>query len=173
MSDVRIAPARQQDVPLILRLITALGDYEKLAHEVVATEDGLRDALFGPRPAAEVLIAWTSPSDAAADVQARSEAVGFALFFHNFSTFLGRRGLYLEDLFVVPEWRGRGVGTRLLTALARIAVERSCGRMEWAVLDWNEPAIAFYERNGARVLHDWRLCRLTGDGLTRLAATKS
>ena len=143
---------------MILRLITALGEYERLAHEVVATEASLRDALFGPAPAAEVVIAWSG-----------SEAIGFALFFHNFSTFLGRRGLYLEDLFVVPDWRGRGIGRRLLAHLARIAVERNCGRMEWAVLDWNETAIGFYERLGATVMEDWRLCRVTGDGLSRLA----
>jgi GNAT superfamily N-acetyltransferase len=176
MNDVRIVAAREQDVRVILRLITALGDYENMADEVVATEDGIRAALFGPRPVAEVLIAWVSPAPRAPDVDAdpqahpTDEAVGFALFFHNFSTFLGRRGLYLEDLFVVPEWRGRGIGKRLLTALARIAVERGCGRMEWAVLDWNELAIGFYERNGARLLQDWRICRLTGDGLRRLAA---
>ena len=159
MGEVRIAAAREQDVAVILRLITALGDYEKLPHEVVATEYDIRAALFGPHPAAEVLMAWSE-----------SDAIGFALFFHNFSTFLGRRGLYLEDLFVVPEWRGRGVGRRLLAELARIAVERNCGRMEWAVLEWNDLAIGFYDRLGARLLTDWRLCRLTGDGLRRLAA---
>ena len=156
---VRLASAREQDVPIVLRLIRALGEYEKLAHEVVATEARLRDALFGQRPAAEVIIAW---SDA-------GEAVGFALFFHNFSTFLARRGLYLEDLFVVPEWRGRGVGRQLLVHLARLAVERDCGRMEWAVLNWNEPALGFYRRLGARLLDDWRICRLTGPALTALA----
>jgi GNAT superfamily N-acetyltransferase len=185
---VRVLPARDEDVPVILRLITALGEYEKLAHEVVATEDDIRAALFGPRPAAEVLIAWASPppaspasggaadgSDVDSELQGRpaEEAIGFALYFHNFSTFVGRRGLYLEDLFVVPEWRGRGVGRRLLTELARIAVERRCGRMEWTVLDWNELAIGFYRRIGARILDDWRLCRLTGDGLLQLAASDS
>ena len=164
MSAVRVVPAREEDVPVVLRLIKALGDYEKLGHEVVATEDDVRAALFGPRPSAEVRLARVVPSD---------EAIGFALFFHNFSTFLGRRGLYLEDLFVVPEWRGRGVGKRLLTDLARIAVERNCGRMEWAVLDWNDLAMGFYQGLGARVLDDWRLCRLTGDGLRRLAASDS
>lgn len=192
MSEVRIAAAQEQDVAVILRLITALGDYEKLAHEVVATEADIRAALFGPRPAAEVLIAWSRPSpeasasahpsaaatataDKTADGSARQgqEAIGFALFFQNFSTFLGRRGLYLEDLFVIPEWRGRGIGRRLLTHLARVAVERNCGRMEWSVLDWNAPAIGFYERLGARVMEDWRICRLTGDGLVRLAASNS
>ena len=159
MGELRIAAAREQDVAVIRRLIAALGDYEKLSHEVVASEDDIRAALFGPHPAAEVLIAWSGP-----------DAIGFALFFHNFSTFLGRRGLYLEDLFVVPEWRGCGVGRRLLTELARIAVERNCGRMEWSVLDWNDLAIGFYERLGARLMTDWRICRLTGDGLRRLAS---
>ena len=146
-------------MPVVLRLITALGEYEKLAHEVVATEGDIRAALFGERPAAEVVIAW-----------AGDEPVGFALFFHNFSTFLGRRGLYLEDLFVVPEWRARGIGRRLLAHLARIAVERQCGRMEWSVLDWNDPAIGFYRRIGAVVMDDWRICRLTRESLTQLAS---
>jgi GNAT superfamily N-acetyltransferase len=158
--DVRILPAREADVAVVLRLITALGEYEKLGHEVVATEADIRDGLFGPRPTVEVVIAW-----------AGDQAVGFALFFHNYSTFLGRRGLYLEDLFVVPEWRARGIGRRLLVHLARIAVERNCGRMEWSVLDWNAPAVGFYERIGATVLQDWRICRLTADGIGRLAAT--
>ncbi len=184
MSEVALVAAREEDVPVILRLIAALGEYERLAHEVVATEDDIRQALFGPRPAAEVVIAWAPPSPEASARQAlspeasapqvppSSEPIGFALFFHNFSTFLGRRGLYLEDLFVVPHWRGRGVGRRLLTHLAGIAVERNCGRMEWSVLDWNEPAVGFYRRLGATVMPDWRICRLTGDGLTQLAASR-
>lgn len=159
MDGVRLAPAREEDVPVVLRLIAALGEYEKLAHEVTATEERLRDALFGAAPAAEVVIAWSD----------RNEPIGFALFFHNFSTFLARRGLYLEDLFVVPEWRGRGVGRRLLGHLAQVAVERGCGRMDWAVLDWNEPAIGFYRRLGARLLDEWRICRLTGAEIARLA----
>ena len=159
MANVRIAPGRNEDVPVILRLIRALADYERLSHQAVATEQDLRGALFGPKPFAEVILAWVD------DVP-----VGFALFFHNFSTFLGRPGLYLEDLFVVPEWRGRGVGRLLLSHLAKIAIERNCGRMEWAVLDWNEPAIGFYERLGASVLEDWRICRLTDDALKRAAA---
>ena len=156
---VRLEPAREQDVPRILALIRGLAEYEKLSHQVVATEADLRHWLFGPRPAAEVLIAWDD-----------GEAVGFALFFQNFSTFMGRPGLYLEDLFVVPERRGQGIGRAVLARLASIAVERGCGRFEWSVLDWNEPAIAFYRGMGADVLPDWRICRLTGDALTRVAA---
>ena len=162
MSDIRIAAAREEDVPVVLELIKALAEYEKLTDQAIATEQDIHRALFGPRPMAEVVLAF-----------ADREPVGFALFFQNFSTFLGRPGVYLEDLFVVPEWRRRGVGRRLLVHLARIAVERQCGRMEWSVLDWNRPAIAFYERLGASVLHDWRVCRLTGDSLARLASTDS
>jgi GNAT superfamily N-acetyltransferase len=159
---LRIEPAGADDVPIILSLIKALGEYERLSHEIVATEDGLRTWLFGERPAAEVVLAYAGDA-----------VVGFALFFHNFSTFLGRPGLYLEDLFVIPEWRGRGIGKRLLVHLAALAVERGCGRMEWSVLDWNEPALRFYERMGARVMEEWKLCRLTGDRLARVAAGKS
>jgi GNAT superfamily N-acetyltransferase len=154
----RIEPARERDVPLILDLIKGLAVYEKLADQVVATEDGLRASLFGPNPAAEVVIAY-----------AEQEAVGFALYFHNYSTFLGRRGLYLEDLFVRPEWRGRGAGRALLTHLARLAAERDCGRFEWTVLDWNEPAIAFYKSLGAKALEDWTIFRLADESLSRLA----
>jgi GNAT superfamily N-acetyltransferase len=154
----RISPASEADVPLVLRMITALAEYEKLAHDVVATEAGLREALFGVRPCAEVVIGYVG-----------AEPVGFALFFHNFSTFRGARGLYLEDLFVNPSWRGRGFGRRLLAHLARIAVERGCHRMEWSVLDWNESAIEFYRRAGARLLDDWRIFRLTGGPLRALA----
>ena len=157
--DVRIAQGRAEDVPTILSLIRGLAEYERLAEHVVASEDDLTRWLFGERPAAEVVIAW-----------AGSEPVGFALFFHNFSTFLGRPGLYLEDLFVKPEWRGQGVGRRLLSHLAAVAIERGCGRFEWAVLDWNEPAIAFYRRMGAAVLDDWRVCRVTGEALATLAS---
>ncbi len=179
MNEVSLVAAREEDVPAILRLITALGEYEKLSHEVVATEAEIRDALFGPHPAAEVVIAWVAPRNSpalAAPGQALPSgealspvAIGFALFFHNVSTFLGRRGLYLEDLFVVPEWRGRGVGRQLLQHLARIAVERRCGRMEWAVLDWNTPSIRFYRRLGAGFRKEWILTRLTGAPLRRLA----
>jgi GNAT superfamily N-acetyltransferase len=159
MNNLRIVSARAEDVPIILSLIRALGEYERLSHEIVATEEGLRMWLFGQRPVAEVVLAHVDDT-----------VVGFALFFHNFSTFLGRPGLYLEDLFVTPEWRGRGIGKRLLVHLAELAVERGCGRMEWNVLDWNEPALRFYERMGARVMKEWKLCRLTGDSLARVAA---
>src|SRR5919108_608302 len=131
--DITIRSATVEDVPLILQFIKALAEYERLASEVRATEEGLRDALFGSKPGAEVIIASVD-----------GEPAGFALFFHNFSTFLGRRGLYLEDLFVKPECRGHGVGKRLLAHLAQLAVDRQCGRFEWAVLDWNESAIQFY-----------------------------
>jgi len=157
--DITIVPARESDVPVILQMIKGLAEYERLSHQVVATEDSLRETLFGPRPAAEVVLAYH-----------RDEPIGFALFFHNYSTFMGRPGLYLEDLFVVPSRRGHGVGKLLLTHLASIAVERRCGRMEWAVLDWNESAIGFYKRHGASMLDDWRICRLTGDALVRAAA---
>jgi GNAT superfamily N-acetyltransferase len=158
MDDITIVPAREADVPAILRMIKGLAEYERLSHQVVATEDSLRETLFGARPAAEVVLAYNG-----------GEPIGFALFFHNYSTFMGRPGLYLEDLFVVPSWRGQGVGKLLLTHLASIAVERRCGRMEWAVLDWNESAIGFYKRLGASLLDDWRICRLTGDALVRAA----
>ena len=161
MASIRIVPAQASDAPVILRMIKALAEYEQLTHEVVATEEDLRQSLFGPRPAGEVVIAYSGDMP-----------VGFALFFHNFSTFLGRHGLYLEDLFVVPEWRGKGVGKQLLAHVATIAESRNCGRMEWAVLDWNESAIAFYRRMGAHVLDEWRLCRLTGSEL-RAAATRA
>ena len=156
----RIEPASERDVPLILRLIKGLADYEKLADDVRATEDGLRSSLFGPHPAAEVVIAY-----------AGDEAVGFALFFHNYSTFLAKRGLYLEDLFVLPEWRGRGAGRALLAHLARIATERECGRFEWSVLDWNEPAIRFYKSLGAQPMDEWTIFRVTGDSLRDLATS--
>ena len=159
MDHVSIVPAHENDVPVILQMIKGLAEYEQLSHEVVATEESLRASLFGARPAAEVVLAYSDRTP-----------VGFALYFHNYSTFLGRSGLYLEDLFVVPAWRGRGVGRKLLSHLASIAVERACGRMEWAVLDWNESALGFYQRLGARVLDDWRICRLSGEALSRAAA---
>jgi GNAT superfamily N-acetyltransferase len=155
---MHIRAATPDDVPLILRFIRELAAYERLAHEVVATEEGLRDTLFGPRPYAEVVIA-----------EVAGEAAGFALFFHNYSTFLGRPGIYLEDLYVRPEMRGGGTGRTLLAHLARLAVERGCGRLEWWVLDWNEPAIRFYRQLGAQPMDDWTVFRVAGDALTRLA----
>jgi len=156
--DFRIEPATERDVPLILQFIKGLAEYEHLADRVCATEDGLRASLFGPDAGAEVVIAY-----------AESEPAGFALFFHNYSTFLGQRGLYLEDLFVLPQWRGRGAGRALLAHLARIAVERNCGRLEWAVLDWNMPAIRFYQSLGARPMDDWTIYRLADEALRQLA----
>jgi GNAT superfamily N-acetyltransferase len=158
MTEFRIEPATPTDVPVILRMIKALAEYEKLADQVVATELGLREALFGERRFGEVVIGLVG-----------HEPVGFALFFHNFSTFRGAPGLYLEDLFVEPRWRGQGFGRRLIVHVAGVAVARGCHRMEWAVLDWNEPAIEFYRRAGARPLDDWKIFRLTGDALRALA----
>ena len=157
-SAVDIRAARREDVPVILTLIRALAEYERLQDQVVADEASIEAALFGERPYAEALIARCDDRD-----------VGFALFFHNFSTFLGRPGLYLEDLFVVPQERGRGIGKALLARVAALAVERGCGRMEWAVLDWNRPAIDFYRHIGARPLDEWIVNRLTGDDLQALA----
>ena len=155
---IRIAPATEDQVPLILGFIRGLAEYEKLAHEVEATEESLRRSLFSARPDAEVVIAYVD-----------DEPAGFALFFHNYSTFLGQRGLYLEDLFVKPSFRGHGVGRRLLQHLAHLAVERGCGRFEWWVLDWNAPAIRFYEGLGARPMSEWTVYRLTGDALANVA----
>lgn len=157
-AEVRVRPAVPADVPTVHRMITALAEFEKLTHLVVATEADLAAALFGPRPAAEVLLA-----------EREGVAAGFALFFHNFSTFLGRRGLWLEDLFVLPEHRRHGCAKALLKALAGIAAARDCGRFEWAVLDWNVGAIAFYEGLGGAVLPDWRIVRVVGPALTALA----
>ncbi|HEY5619082.1 MAG TPA: GNAT family N-acetyltransferase [Vicinamibacterales bacterium] len=158
--DIRIEPATERDVPLILSFTKALAEYERLAHEVVATETSVRESLFGPSPSAEAVIARMS-----------NEPAGFAVWFHSYSTFLSRPGLYLEDLFVLPEWRGRGIGRALLRHLARIAVSRGFGRLEWAVLDWNESAIRFYRSLGARPMDDWTVYRLTGDALTRLGTS--
>jgi GNAT superfamily N-acetyltransferase len=156
---VRIREAVEADVPLVASLIRELADYEHLLHEVRLTEDTLRGFLFGERRYAEVAIAE----------DAGGAPLGFALFFHSFSTFLGRPGIYLEDLFVRPEHRGAGIGRKLLRHLARLAEERGCGRLEWAVLDWNEPAIAFYRRLGARPTQGWSVYRLDGEALARLA----
>jgi GNAT superfamily N-acetyltransferase len=153
-----IREATEADVQLILQFIRGLAEYERLAHQVVATEESLRATLFGKRAYAEVVIAFEG-----------NDPIGFALFFHNYSTFLGKPGLYLEDLFVHPEKRGRGYGKELLKHLARIAVERGCGRLEWSVLDWNESAIAFYKSLGAVPMDEWTVFRLTGDTLQALA----
>ena len=155
---ITIRPAAVGDVGVILQFIRDLAKYEHLEHEVVATEGMLREALFGGRPYAEVVLACLN-----------GEPVGFALFFHNFSTFLGRAGIYLEDLYVRPEARGHGVGRCLLTWLAATAVSRGCGRLEWAVLDWNEPSIRFYRNLGAVALDDWTTYRVTGPALSQLA----
>ena len=159
MSTLHIAPATHADVPAILEMIHGLAEFERLEHLCIASEDDIERALFGDRALVEVVLAWEGDRTA-----------GFALFFHNFSTFLGRRGLYLEDLFVRPEFRRRGYGRALLVHLARLAVERGCGRFEWAVLDWNAPAIGVYRQLGAQVLPDWRITRITGAALASLAA---
>jgi GNAT superfamily N-acetyltransferase len=152
--------AQEADAALILTLIRELAEFERLAEEVVAEEDQLRQALFGPRPVAEVLLAFSGTGVPA----------GFALFFRNFSTFLGRPGIYLEDLFVRSEFRRQGIGRALIGRVAGLAVARGCGRFEWAVLDWNEDAINFYRGLGARVLEDWRICRVTGPALQQLGS---
>jgi GNAT superfamily N-acetyltransferase len=154
----QIRPATLDDVPTILSLIRDLAEYERAPNEVVATEEGLREVLFGARPAAEVVLALEGKMP-----------VGFAVFFHNFSTWLGRPGLYLEDLFVRLDARGKGYGRALLVYLARIARERGCGRMEWAVLDWNEPAVQFYRKLGAAPNEEWTVFRLTSEGIAKLA----
>jgi GNAT superfamily N-acetyltransferase len=153
-----IRPATAADIKTICDLIRALAEYERLSHEVVLDEDRLREHLFGPRPYAEALLAEHDGS-----------VVGFALFFHNYSTFLGKPGIFLEDLFVKPQARGRGYGKALLTELARIAVDRGCGRLEWSVLNWNEPSIAFYKSLGAVAMNEWSVYRLAGDALSKIA----
>jgi GNAT superfamily N-acetyltransferase len=156
---LRITPATESDVSVILSFVRKLADYEKLSHLVVATEDNIREHVFGANPVAEVLLAYWD-----------EEAVGFALYFRNFSTFLGQPGIYLEDLFVDPAQRGKGIGKALLARLAKIAVERGYGRLDWAVLDWNTPSIEFYRGLGAVPLDAWTGYRLTGEALDRLAA---
>ena len=153
-----IRHATEADVPTLLAFIRELAEYEKLTHEVSASEEQLRATLFGPRPFAEALLA-----------RADGERVGFALFFHNYSTFLARPGLYLEDLYVRPAYRGHGLGKLLLTTVARLAVERGCGRYEWTVLDWNAPSIRFYESLGAEMKSDWRIMRVTDAALENMA----
>jgi GNAT superfamily N-acetyltransferase len=152
-----IRHAEESDVKLILQFIKGLGEYEKLSHEVVATEEKLRKTLFKQKMA-EVIIG-----------DFKGEPVGFALFFHNYSTFLGQSGIYLEDLFIIPEMRGKGFGKNMLKYLAKLAVERDCGRLEWACLDWNEPSICFYKGLGAKALDDWTVYRVTGETLRELA----
>lgn len=154
---LRIEPARPHHAAALLSLVRELARFEKLEHQVVATEQQMRDELAAASPVIQSSIAWMG-----------EEAVGFALYFHNFSTFLGRRGLYLEDLYVVPHARRRGVGRTLIGHVASIAVARGCGRFEWAVLDWNQHAIDFYRSIGAELLTDWRICRVTGEALARL-----
>jgi len=161
-TDFAIRSARVEDVPIILQLIRDLATYERAPNEVAATEEQLVDVLFGEKPAAEVLLAFENETP-----------IGFAVFFYNFSTWLGRPGLYLEDLFVKPEARGKGYGRALLVHLARIARDRGCGRMEWAVLNWNEPAIKFYRSLAAKPLDEWTVFRLTRDGIAKLAQSES
>ena len=157
-ADITLRLATEQDIPAILAFIQGLAEYEKLADQVVATEEKLRATLFGAKPYAEVVIA-----------EYQQQAAGFALFFHNYSTFLAKPGIYLEDLFVLPAHRGLGLGKLLLSYLAKLAVQRDCGRLEWSVLDWNQPAIDFYQAQGATMLHDWRINRVTGQQLQQLA----
>jgi len=154
-----IRAAREEDVPLLLAFIRELAEYEKLSAEVTATEEQLRATLFGPCRFAEALLACVE-----------GQPVGFAIFFHNYSTFLARPGLYLEDLYVQPAFRGRGLGKLLITTVARMAAERGCGRFEWTVLDWNKPSIEFYESLGAEMKSDWRIMRVSGASLEKMAA---
>jgi GNAT superfamily N-acetyltransferase len=154
-----VRPATPKDVPDIFRLIQALAEYEKLSHAVTGNTELLEEHLFGPRPCLEALLA-----------ELDGQSVGFALFFQNYSTFLTKPGIYLEDLFVLPAHRGQGIGKSLIVSVAKLAAARNCGRFEWSVLDWNESAIAFYEKIGASVLPDWRICRVTGEALERLQA---
>ncbi len=162
MTELEIRTTTEADVPVILSLIRELAEYERAPDAVVATDSGLREVLFGAKRSAEVLLAL-----------ADGEPVGFAVYFYNFSTWLGRPGLYLEDLFVRPAVRGKGYGRALLERLAQIAKERGCGRMEWAVLDWNEPAIQFYRKLGADPLNEWTVFRLTADGIAKLASSSA
>ncbi len=157
MAETQIREASERDVPLILSFIRELAEYEKLSREVVATEEGLRESLFAGRRYAEILIAEHDGAPA-----------GFALFFHNFSTFLGKPGIYLEDVYVRPEFRGTGIGRQLLVKLAHLALERGCGRLEWSVLDWNEPSIGFYRQLGAVAMDDWTVYRVSDDALRKL-----
>jgi GNAT superfamily N-acetyltransferase len=157
-AELLIRTSTKKDVPLILDFIRSIAEYEKLSHEVTATEADIRESLFGKRPAAECIIAYWKGTPA-----------GYAMYFHNFSTFVGRPGLYLEDLFVKPEFRGNGIGKALLIRLAKIAKDRNCSRFEWAVLDWNSPAIEFYKKLGARPMNEWTIFRMDEKTIVRLA----
>lgn len=156
--NIIIRPTTPDDITILFQLIKALAEYEKLSHVVTGNAEALKSHLFGDRTYAEAILA-----------EYNSISVGFALFFPNYSTFLTQPGIYLEDIFVLPEYRGKGIGKALITYVAKLAVARGCGRMEWSVLDWNAPAINFYQRIGADVLPDWRICRVTGDSLQSLA----
>jgi GNAT superfamily N-acetyltransferase len=161
-TSLTLRPATLADIPTIFQLIQALAEYEKLSHAVTGSIQQLQEHLFGPRPYAEAILAkW------------EQHPVGFALFFHTYSTFLTQPSLYLEDIFVLPDYRRQGIGEALIRSLAQTAVERGCGRLEWSVLDWNAPAIAFYDKLGATLLHEWRICRLTGKSLHQLATLNS
>ncbi len=163
MSTILIRPVRREDCPEVERLIRELARYERLEHECHASVENLERELFCERPVIRAVLAWE------VDEAGKESAIGFALYFFNFSTFLTKRGLYLEDLFVREAWRGRGVGRSLLKHLAAEAVREGCGRFDWVVLDWNRPAIDFYRRMGANILEDWRICRVEGEALKRLA----
>lgn len=159
LDELKLRSATPADVPVIFELIKALAEYEKLSHAVTGSVDSLKDDLFGDRPYAEAIIA-----------EFAGQPVGFSLFFHNYSTFLTQPGIYIEDLFVLPEYRGQGIGKQLVSYVAQLAVSRNCGRLEWSVLDWNKPAIGFYQRIGASILDEWRICRVTGNSLKSLAS---
>lgn len=161
-STFTIRSAIPADAPALFNLIQALADYEKLSDAVTGSVEALSEHLFGSRPCVEAIVA-----------ECADQVVGFALFFPNYSTFLTKPGIYLEDLFVLPEFRGHGIGKALLASLAQVALSRGCGRLEWSVLDWNEPSIAFYKRMGAAVLPDWRICRVTGDAIVQMASHNS
>jgi GNAT superfamily N-acetyltransferase len=161
-SELTLRPANPNDVSVLFYLIQALAEYEKLAHAVTGSAEALEKHLFSTQPYVEAVIA-----------EVQGKAAGFALFFHNYSTFLTQPGIYLEDLFVLPEYRRQGIGKALIKYLAQLAVERGCGRLEWSVLDWNEPAIAFYRRMGASILPDWRICRVTGEAICAIATAEN
>ena len=159
LDELNLRAATPADVPVLFELIKALAEYEKLSHAVTGNAASLEAHLSGVRPYAEAIVA-----------EFAGQPVGFSLFFHNYSTFLTQPGIYIEDLFVLPEYRGRGIGKELVTYVAQLAQERNCGRLEWSVLDWNQPAIGFYKRIGASILDEWRICRVTGDSLSSLAS---